>query len=123
MSFRPPHPEPRFQIGTDSVRKASQLRFEYREFYDVPRLILVERGNESYLLDSPFDEEVGEYSETFHVYRLPSAIAAKLRGKASWEDATGLGQLIGMIPVTEVEFDPSKRESLADTVFERYGVR
>ncbi len=98
------------------------LPFEYRDFYDVPRLILVERAGKAILFDSPFDEDADEYSDVFRIYRLSLAAARDLRDKTSWQGGSALGEFIGTIPVSEVEFDPSKRESLNDDVFERHGI-
>ena len=99
------------------------LPFEYREFYDVPRLILVEMDDKALLLDSPFDQEADEYTDSFRVYSLSMASATELRGRTSWNGAAALGTFIASIPVSEVEFDPSRRRSLGASVLERHGIR
>jgi hypothetical protein len=97
--------------------------FEYRDFYDVPRMILVRRVDRAFLFDSPFDERADEYSDAFYVYRLSLASADELRAQSSWRDATALGTLAATVPVADVEFDPSRRQSISESVFERYEIK
>ena len=40
---------------------------QYREFYNVPRVFLVEREQAVYLFDCKFDESQGEYEDTYEV--------------------------------------------------------
>lgn len=90
---------------------AAKVPFIYREFYDVPRLIILWRGNLRILLESAFDTEADEYSDTYKVFVLPNISEEDLKG--SWEalasTATGL---LGEIPVNAFDIDPSRLKEL-----------
>ncbi len=55
----------------------------YREFWDVPRMIVAERRGEAYLFYSRFDEEADEYMDCYEVWRLPPLASMDLTG--TWE--------------------------------------
>lgn len=88
-----------------------KVSFIYREFYDVPRMIILSRGNLRILLESAFDTEADEYSDTYKVFVLPNISEEDLRG--SWEalasTATGL---LGEISVNDLDFDTSRRKEI-----------
>ena len=48
-----------------------RIPIEYGEFYDLPRQITFQSGDEWFLLRSYFDEEKDEYSDVYDVYLLP----------------------------------------------------
>lgn len=98
------------------------LSVRYRDFYDVPRLIAVEHGGRVYLFDSPFDDEIDDYADHYTIYRLPQGVVARLEDP-SWEGLAAGGEEIGRVPVTDVEFDETKRERLNASVFRRLGVQ
>lgn len=90
---------------------AGNIPFIYREFYDVPRIIILRRGNLQILLESAFDAEADEYSDNYKVFVLPNISDEDLKG--SWETlasrATGL---LGEIRVSDLDFDPSRRNDI-----------
>jgi hypothetical protein len=91
---------------------AEMIRFRYVEFFDVPRCIAVRHRGRLLLLQSAFDEELGEYPSGYSVYVLPESIEPSLR-KASWEFlGTTPITCIGRIEIDSVEFDSSKRKEL-----------
>ena len=47
------------------------LPIRYRDFWDVPRLIVVETEGRVLLLDSAFDDVLDEFSPEYTVYDLP----------------------------------------------------
>lgn len=98
------------------------LPIRYRDFYDVPRLVVFERNDELFLLDSAFDDEADEYSETFTVYRLPAAARALLDAD-SWANLSGMGEAIGQIDVDAVEFDPTRRSGVSATILRALRIR
>lgn len=53
-----------------------------REFCDVPRAVIAQRGGNLYLFDSRFDEDLDCYLEHYEVWRLPLLPAQQLAG--SW---------------------------------------
>jgi hypothetical protein len=94
------------------------LPIQYRDFYDVPRLIAVERTGEIYLFDCPFDDETDEYSDWFVIYRLPPENRGLL-DEASWRSLTSLGEPVGRLAVKDIELDPSRRRAINDAVFRK----
>jgi hypothetical protein len=89
----------------------------YREFYDVPRIFITTHEGKQYLFDCPFDEELDEYLDRYQVYRLPAISEDELQG--SWEDLPERAvNMLGTIPVTQVQFDPTKRNSIDTAVLE-----
>lgn len=105
------------------MTSSAWIPFEYRDFYDVPRILLIRTLGSAFLFDSPFDETADEYSDTYSVYRLSLASADELGRRRSWADASTLGTLVATVPVAAVQFDPSRRESLSDSVFGKYSIR
>ncbi len=96
----------------------SWLPIEYREFYDVPRMIVVEHAGQLFLFDAPFDDAADDYSDRYAVYRLPESAREGIRA-ASWVDLAAAGERVGEIPVSEIEFDETKRRQINDDVFSR----
>jgi hypothetical protein len=100
------------------------LPVQYRDFYDVPRLVAVEHQGRVYLFDSPFDDDLDEYVDHYTIYRLPESAGTEVKLKdASWEGLVSAGEEIGRISVTDVEFDETRRERLHASVFRRLGVQ
>lgn len=90
---------------------AAKVPFIYREFYDVPRMILLQRGNLRILLESAFDTETDEYSNTYKVFVLPNISEEDLKG--SWEGlASTATRLLGEIPVDDLDLDLSRRKEM-----------
>jgi hypothetical protein len=102
---------------------ASQwLAITYREFYDIPRTVLVEYEGDTYLLDCPFDERADAYPDEFAVYSLPEATAKAAREPtSSWIDLAKSGTFRGRVPVEQVRFDESRRRFLDSEVFRFLG--
>jgi len=83
--------------------------FVYREFYDVPRMIVIELAETRLLLVSEFDERLDEYASEYQCYVIPNT--ADLGG--SWVDLTTRAtRTLGSVPVVNVRFDPSRRAKL-----------
>ncbi|MCL6712956.1 hypothetical protein M8R20_38900 [Pseudomonas sp. R2.Fl] len=55
----------------------------YRDFWDVPRMIVARRGEETFLFYSRFDEELDDFISYYEVWRMPWLEEGDLRG--SWE--------------------------------------
>jgi hypothetical protein len=87
-----------------------ELGFAYRDFYDVPRLIVVPIGTRLVLLDSPFDPTIDDYASLYNVYVLPPGYVLP---EGSWEHlVTDASPKVGTIAVASVKFDSTKRRSL-----------
>lgn len=95
---------------------SSWLPIRYRDFYDVPRLVIVAYEGTHYLFDSPFDDDVDDYVGEYVVYRLPESAVAKLE-EPSWTGLPSLGEELWRVSVDLVEFDRSRRQFVSDSVF------
>lgn len=91
------------------------IEISYREFYDVPRVFIAVFGGTTYIFDCPFDDAMDEYPDHYNVYVLEDD--TMLHG--SWEGIDAHGQLVGVVPVSSVAFDETKRRSVDDSVFTR----
>lgn len=90
--------------------------FRYKEFYDVPRVIVLRYKGKLLLLYCAFDDTLDEYPDNYSVYVLPEALEPSLENE-SWlflEDAKQV--LLGQIPVKAVKFDSTTRKQLDPSV-------
>lgn len=86
--------------------------FQYVEFYDVPRTIILLVHGKWVLLQSAFNEELDDYETEYSVYRLLSSFQPPHVG-SKWDFLEQELALVGKIPVREVQFDASKRRTLS----------
>jgi hypothetical protein len=49
------------------------VKFDYRDFYAVPRMIIFNHGGQKILLDCKFDDSLGEYPASYTVYNSSAA--------------------------------------------------
>lgn len=94
------------------------VEFTYREFFDIPRAVVLRYRDQLYFFDSAFDEDRDDYSDTYMVYRLPVELAPLL-DSIPWTDLQHHGVAVGMVPTTSVMFDPTKRQAIDSEVLER----
>jgi hypothetical protein len=90
------------------------IPIRYRSFYDLPRMMVFNRGGRPYLLDCPFDENKDEYSDHDIAYRLPAEVADRVDSIKDWDELLAAGERLGTIRVSEIEFDETKRKAIAD---------
>ena len=57
---------------------------QYRDFWDVPRMFLVDSDGRSMLFDCAFDEEREDFGDQYRVYLMPPLSNGELEG--SWAD-------------------------------------
>jgi hypothetical protein len=85
--------------------------FQYREFWDQPRILYTSDEEQSFLFDCPFDERLGGYAESYNVYLMPWVDPSELSG--SW---AGLEQkalrLLGTVRLPLSALDPSRRAQI-----------
>lgn len=92
-----------------------RLSIRYREFYDVPRIFLVELSRGTLLFDCQFDDESDEYATTYVVYQVPAIPVSELEG--SWLEIRRFATArLGTVPVSAVQFDETRRKSIDDAV-------
>lgn len=83
----------------------------YRDFYDVPRLILaMDEAARYWIFDCAFDEELDDYPSEYEAYfagddlqRAERVLTLHLQGVKS--------PRVGIVPVVSLEFDQSKRHT------------
>ena len=91
---------------------------QYRDFYDVPRIFVTNYQGQLYLFDCPFNDELDDYPDSYRVYQLPALTEAELAG--SWEHLPERAiSLLGVVTVTEVQFDPTKRACVNTAIFSK----
>lgn len=90
---------------------------QYRDFHDVPRLIALARGGQWFLLDSSFSDTKDEYEDFYRVLRVREADVALL-STPDWRDIVARAEVMGTVPVAEVEFDQTKREAMRASVLD-----
>jgi hypothetical protein len=92
----------------------------YGEFYDVPRMIRFQLGEQWYFMRSHFDEEKDDYSDSYDVYLLPFHSDDEFKAHPSYwmelENAFHLGQ----IPIVEVGLDVTLRRSIDADAMEKW---
>ncbi len=89
----------------------SWLPIRYREFYDIPRAVVVDWQGVLYLLDCPFDFEVSEYPSHYDVYTLPRDLLDEIE-VMSWTDLAHYGRHIGTVATVDVQFDETRRKAM-----------
>ena len=87
------------------------LSFVYRDFWDVPRAVVVRTAVGLLLLDCAIDVDSGEFPEFYEVFRLPDDMEPRL-DSMSWTDLRHHGERIGSLPIASVHFDATRRCSI-----------
>lgn len=96
---------------------SDKLAIEYRDFYDVPRIFVVNHRGTVYLFDCPFDQELDEYPDIYKVFVLPPGSYSDL--SRSWDDlASRATAYLGEVPVKSVQFDSTKRREIDISVMD-----
>lgn len=81
------------------------IPFDHREFYDYPRVVVVEIDATRFVLDSPFDDALDDYVRVYTVWRTSTDFPLS----GSWVDVTSGGEKIGEIKIREDLFDVTRR--------------
>ena len=80
----------------------------YRDFYDVPRIFLLDYDDRYLLFDCCFDSNADEYSTSYEVFVLPKLSEQELSG--NWDKLyQKASSRLGKVIVSQVEFDPTHR--------------
>ena len=102
----------------DGVEPTMSVRLAivwYAGFWDIPRLFSVRVGGGYLVFDSPFDDVLDDYRPDFTASLVESD--AELTEDAI-RSAAETASVLGTIPVSELEFDESRRAFVAipDTI-------
>jgi len=87
------------------------IPIRYREFYDIPRAIVITWSGETYFLDCPFDDSLDDYPNSFTVYRLPESLAMCI-DSCSWNNLARQGVPVGVVEAEEIDFDSTRRRMM-----------
>jgi len=79
---------------------------EYREFYDVPRMVLFDWNGDRYLIDCPFDDVKDDYADNYGVYLLDRNVVVS----ADWTGMSLKGKVLGQVHVAAKLFDKTRRK-------------
>ncbi len=82
-----------------------KIAFEYRDFWEVPRLLICTVNGIEILLDSEFDEAANAYAPHYKVFAMPP----ELDPDAPEALLSAEAEYLGSIPVDAVEFDSTKK--------------
>jgi len=88
--------------------KEGMIKFEYKEFWDVPRLFIVRLDDTVWLFDCRFAESLDEYPDTYKVYSIVTGNFVA----ENWNSISEQGQFLGEIKVSDVQFDPTRRKEV-----------
>jgi hypothetical protein len=84
---------------------------EYRDFYDVPRMILARCDLGTFLFYSRFEEVAGEYSDHYEVYSMAPLSSDDVSGSWIGIEARALKRL-DKLSVSDFPFDVALRRFL-----------
>ena len=79
--------------------------FQYREFHDVPRSLVVRLPDSVLLLESSFEEGRDDYSDEYELYVLDEGVSLE----GSWSGLARDGRRLGSVRVESLEFDETRR--------------
>lgn len=96
---------------------SARIPFIYKDFWDIPRAIVLEWNDSIYFFDCPFDDALDDYANTYKVFRLPAETATGV--DVSWLDFHLRGEAIGYVESQDFEFDATRRHTVSAAVFER----
>jgi hypothetical protein len=95
---------------------------KYRGFWDVPRIFLTRYKGQLFLFDCAFDEQLEDYPDTYEVFLLPD-----IRDDEWPQDWTTLQakaiRSLGSVPVSRIQFDATKRQSIETSILEEITAR
>ena len=94
------------------------LPIKYRDFYDVPRMFVVEHDKSTYLFDCTLDAATDEYSLHYVVYELPVSAREVVDCDGDWRSLSQSGSRVAMVNLQDLEFDPTRRKFVSAGVFD-----
>ena len=81
----------------------------YRDFYDVPRLLLaVDEASNYWIFDCAFDDKSDNYPPNYNIYFAAKELKEAQESIALYMEEAKL-PLAGVVPIGALEFDQTKR--------------
>ena len=78
-------------------------------------------NGKAYLFDCPFNEHEDEYDTDYSVFLMPPLDKADLSG--DWRKLPSMAvRQLGKVPVSDVQFDASKRTGVNTGILDQFGV-
>jgi hypothetical protein len=91
---------------------------KYRDFWDFPRIFLVEHEGRTFLFDNRFDEISEDYTDAYEVFELPALTIQEIEG--DWRTlSTKATARLGTVKLDAVRFDPTRRHQVDVAVLEQ----
>lgn len=75
---------------------------QYRDYWDVPRQVVVSCFGKIFFLECPFSDDAEDYHDTFAVYEITAPSPEQLGG--NWQELKHKARLCGNVPVSELKF-------------------
>lgn len=95
----------------------------YRGYWDVPRIFLTRYQGDIYLFNCPFSEELDEYPDDYEVFLMPADMHEE-NLPTDWTLVAGLAvRRLGTVPVTDVQFDPTRRKQVNTSALDQLFAR
>lgn len=90
---------------------------QYKGFWDVPRIFLTSYAGQTFLFECGFDQELDDYPDCYKVFLLPKQAEREL--PQDWMTLSARAtQFLGEVPVARVEFDSTRRQSIATVILD-----
>lgn len=81
----------------------------YRDFYDVPRLLLaVDKASNYWIFDCAFDDKSDDYPPNYNIYFAAKELEEAQEAISLYLEGAKL-PLVGVAPIGALEFDQTKR--------------
>lgn len=81
----------------------------YREFWDVPRMVVARNESGTYLFYSRFDDALDDYIDHYEVFEIPALTDEELRG--SWIAIPNRAlRRLPDVPLRQLPFEITRRE-------------
>jgi hypothetical protein len=77
-------------------------------------------GDEWFFLRSEFDDVQDEYDDSYKVYRLPFRSEEEIKSHPNYWMELSNAEYLGRIPVAEVGFDKTRRQSIDAQLFKEW---
>ena len=100
------------------MNSTNWLPIRYRDFYDVPRAIVVEYREVIYFLSCTFDDAIDDYPDHFTVYLLPEGAKDWIEDLSDWSELPEKGVRVGTVRVVDTHFDDTKRKFIDESFFD-----
>jgi len=92
------------------------IPIRYKGFYDVPSIFLVQHDGKTFLFERPFFAEKEDDASYYQVYTMPELRDDELPTDWTTLRAEAIGT-VGIVDVSKVQFDPTRKQAVDDGVF------